>query len=189
MLIPTLAIAALFLQQPRHETPAARAARQAAFDTSREVISHVGLPVAEVKSALDVYRRAVFNGTDDEVLHNADYLRSSCHATDSVARVMVPKVCRGCASRDVQRAFDDYRAMLPSLSRGTAQCSARLWQLERGADAAKRLRHEVRNVGNPLVATLQVYESRLGVLLRALNIVAAPAGQASPPLRPRPARP
>lgn len=182
MFTPSIIVFVALLQQPGHETPAARAARLEAFDSSRAVIGHVGSPVAEVKSALDVYRRAVFNGTEAEVLHNADYLRTSCQAVDSVAKLMETRICRHCATRDVQPALDGYRQMLPSLSRGAARCAARLWELERAAGAAKRLRHDVRDIGNPLILTLRGYEARLSVLLKALN--AAPAG---PPATPRPA--
>jgi hypothetical protein len=183
---PYVVLAIALLQQPGHETPAARAARLAAFDTSKAAMSHVGAPVAEVKSALDVYRRAVFNGTDEEVLHNADYLRTSCEAVDSVARQMVAKVCRHCAAPDAQAAFDGFRQTLPSLSRGAARCAARVRQLERATDAAKRLRHDVREIGNPLILTLRAYEARLAVLRKALNL--APA-QRPPARRPGPGRP
>ena len=182
MLTPSLFVFVALLQQPGHETPAAQAARLAAFDSSKAVISLVGSPVAEVKSALDVYRRAVFNGTDAEVLHNADYLRTSCQAVDSVAKVMAGRICRHCAAGFVQAAFDGYRQMLPSLSRGTARCAARVWDLEHAADAAKRLRHDVREIGNPLILTLRGYEGRLSVLLKAIN--AAPADVPAPPRPP-----
>jgi hypothetical protein len=186
MLTSSIVLAVALLQQPGHETPSARAARLVAFDTSKAAMSHVGASVAEVKSALDVYRRAVFNGPDDEVLHNSDYLRTSCQAVDSVARRMAANVCRHCAAPDAQAAFDGYRQMLPSLSRGAARCAARIWQLEHASDAAKRLRHNVRDIGNPLILTLRAYEGRLAVLRRALNLVGAPqpAARRAAPVRP-----
>jgi hypothetical protein len=186
MLTSSIVLALALLQQPGHETPAARAARLAAFDTSKAAMSHLGVPVAEVKSALDVYRRAVFNGTDDEVQHNADYLRTSCQAVDSVARLVVAKVCRHCAAPDAQAAFDRYRQDLPSLSRGAARCAARIRLAERGADAAKRLRRDVRDIGNGLILTLRAYEARLAVLRNALNLTHTTRPPAS---RPGPARP
>jgi hypothetical protein len=186
MLAPSLILAVALLQQPGRETPAAR---QAAFDSSNAALRHVGAPVAEVKSALDVYRRAVFNGTDDEVRHNADYLRTSCRAVDSVAKVMEGKVCRHCAAPDVQSAFDGYRRMLPSLSRGAARCAARVAQLQRGEDAAKRLRRDVRDIGNPLILTLRGYEARLAVLLRALNVTGTAPPRPGPLPQPGPGRP
>jgi len=183
MLTTTLLLAVTLLQQPRHETPAARAARLQAFDTTKAVVGLVGKPIAEVRSALDVYRRAVFNGTDDEVLHNADYLRTSCEAVDSAAKRNVTRVCRHCAAGDVQAAFDRYRQMLPSLSSGAGRCAARLWRLERGPDAAKRLRQDVRVIGNPLIMTLRGYEARLTVVLRVLNIIPAAPLRTRPPRR------
>ncbi|HXY69016.1 MAG TPA: hypothetical protein VEH62_06170 [Gemmatimonadales bacterium] len=173
MILPVL-LAFSFLQRPISETPAARAARLEAFDSSKAALHNVGMPIAEVKSALDVYRRAVFNGTDQEVLDNARYLRASCLATDTTARRMIGQVCRHCARGEVQAAFDGYRQMLPTLRRGMQQCAGRLSQLERGSDAAKQLRHDVRAVGNPLVTTLRFYEARLGALLKVLNITHSP---------------
>ena len=171
MIPSALVLAALIVQQPVPQTPAARAARVAAFDSSKAVVGRVGEAVAEVKSGIDVYRRAVFNGPDEEVLHNADYLRGACAAVDSVARRSVVKVCRGCAEPAVQRALDGYREMLPVLARGTAHCAAQLWQLEQASNAPSRLRHDVRVVGNSLVATLRYYEGRLGAVLQAMHIM------------------
>ena len=107
---------------------------------------------------------------DAELFTNANYLRTSCHAVDSAARVVAKKVCRRCAARDVQAAFEGYRQMLPSLSRGAGRCAMRLGQLARGTSAAKRLRHDVRDIGNPLILTLRGYEARLAVVRKALNI-------------------
>jgi hypothetical protein len=184
MLTPSLILAVALLQQPRHETQAARVAREVAFDTSTAVLTQVGAPVAEVRSALDVYRRAVFNGTDADVLTNAHYLWTSCLAVDSVARVAANKVCRHCAAKDVQAAFDGYRQMLPSLSRGAGRCASRVAQLAAARDAAKLLRRDVREIGNPLVLTLRAYESRTGALRKALNVIPAraiPQRRAVPP--------
>lgn len=169
-----LVLAALFLQQPVRPTPAARAARLAQFDTSKAVLSEVGEAVGEVKSGLDVYRRAVFNGQDGDVLHNADYLRAACTGLDSVARASVGRVCVRCGEVAVQRAFAGYRQMLPGLARGAAHCAAQLWQLERRKDAAARLRHDVRVVGNPLIVTLRNYEAKLAPVLQALRITPPP---------------
>jgi len=174
MIPSALVLAALVLQQPGpRPSPAANAARLAAFDTSRAVLGEVGRAVGQVKSGIDVYRRAVFNGPDEEVLHNADFLRGACAGVDSVARRAVGRICRRCAEADVQQAFDGYRQMLPTLARGTARCAAQLWQLEQRHDGPARLRHDVRVIGNPLVATLRYYEARLGVLLQALHITPA----------------
>jgi hypothetical protein len=186
MLTPSIILAVAWLQQPGPETPAARAARQAAFDTSTATLTQVGTPVAEVRSALDVYRRAVFNGTDAEVLTNSQYLWASCRAVDSVARVAEKKLCRRCAARDVQAAFDSYRQGLPSLSRGTARCAMQLGRLANGRDAAKLLRRDVRDIGNALILTLRSYEARLAVVRQALNLTGAspiPQRPAGPPHR------
>jgi len=174
MIPSALVLAALVLQQPApRPSPAANAARLAAFDTSKAVMAEVGGAVAHVKSGLDIYRRAVFNGPDQEVLNNADFLRAACADVDSAARRGAGRICRRCAEPDVQRALDGYRQMLPSLARGTARCAAQLWLLEQRHDGPARLRHDVWVVGNPLVATLRYYEARVGVLLQALHITPA----------------
>ena len=175
MISSALVLAALVLQQPApRPAPATVAARQAAFDTTKAVVGEVGRAVGQVKSGLDVYRRAVFNGADEEVLHNADYLRAACVGVDSVARHAVGRICRRCADADAQRAFENYRLMLPDLGRGMARCAAQLWKLERRPDGPKRLRQDVRVIGNPIVATLRYYEAKLAVVLQALHITPAP---------------
>jgi hypothetical protein len=168
-------LALALLQQPGRDASAARAARLAAFDSTKAVLRTVGRPIAEVRSALDVYRRAVFNGTNQEVLANAEYLRSSCQAAETAARQAAPRVCRHCAESRAQAAFDGYRLMLPSLRRGMGQCATRLGQLQKAGEPAKRLRDDVRVVGNPLIATLRGYEARLAEVRQALNIAAPPA--------------
>jgi hypothetical protein len=174
MFTPSLVLALALLQQPGRDASAARAARLAAFDSTKALLSTVGRPVAEVRSALDVYRRAVFNGTDQEVLANAEYLRSSCQAVETAARLSAPRICRHCTEGNEQAAFDGYRQMLPSLRRGMSQCATRLGQLQKAGQPAKRLREDVRVVGNPLIATLRGYEARLAEVRRALNITAPP---------------
>jgi len=178
MFTPPVLLALALLQQPGRDASAAQAARLAAFDSTKAVLSAVGRPIAEVRSALDVYRRAVFNGTDQEVLANAEYLRSSCQAAETAARQSVPRICRHCAEGSAQAAFDGYRLMLPSLRRGLGQCATRVGQLQQAGQPAKRLREGVRVVGNPLIATLRGYEARLAEVRRALNI--------TPPPRPAP---
>ncbi|HTT68055.1 MAG TPA: hypothetical protein VMF70_08505 [Gemmatimonadales bacterium] len=158
------------LQQPTTARERALQVRRAAFDTSRSAIAVVAKGVADVRSALDVYRRAVFNSTDAEVLSMGDYLRRACRGLDSTATVAVRKVCRHCAFQpNVQTAFDGYRVGLPAVSRTAAGCAARLSRLARGSAPAKGMRRDVRVIGNPIVQTLQGYERRLHVVLVALN--------------------
>lgn len=165
-------VALASLQQPGTPASRARQAREAAFDSSRAAVSHLADKVADVRSALEVYRRAVFNGTDTEVLTMAGYLGSTCHGMDSVALRTERTVCRKCAFQaNVQSAFDQYRAGLPALRQAGARCVTQLAQLSRGPQpqAAKGLRRDVRAVGNPLVSALRSYERRLHAVLVTLN--------------------
>jgi hypothetical protein len=173
-ILSLLALAAV-LQQPTTAKDRALQARRAALDSSRAAIAHMADRVADVRSALDVYRRAVFNGTDAEVLSMAAFLRNACHGMDSVAGPTVRKVCRRCAfQREVQAAFDGYRQAIPAVGRAGAGCVTRLTQLARRPAPAKGFRDEVRAIGNPIVSALMTYEQRLHAVLVALN--AAPPG-------------
>jgi hypothetical protein len=180
MLTPALAMVVALLQQPTHESAAARAARTAAFDSTEATFRQVGLPVAQVRSGIDVYRRAVFGETDDDVLRGAAVLRRSCETADTTVRHAEARLCRHCAASNVQAAFDAYRGMLPSLRAAMARCAGRLRQLERGSEPAKQLRAAVREVGNPLIETLRRYERYVTRVRMALGI--------TPANPPRPAR-
>ncbi len=184
MLAPSVMLALLLLQQPHRLTPAERAARADAYDSSKAAISHVAVSVGEVRSALGVYRQAVFHGTDGEVLHNADYLGVSCRTVDSVARAMVGRVCRDCAGEArVQAALDGYRQGLPDLSRGMTRCTARIRELQRSKNPVAGLRRDVRVIGNAVVLTLRRYGARLAVALDAMNLTPPPAPPPTPPGR------
>jgi len=175
MTILTLLALATALQQPTTANERALQARRTALDSSRAAIAHMADRVADVRSALDVYRRAVFNGTDADVLNMAAFLANACHGMDSVAVVTVRKVCRRCAFQpEVQSAFDGYRQVIPAVGRTGAACAARLARLARGPAPAKGLRDEVRVIGNPIVTVLMKYEERVHAVLVALN--AAPQG-------------
>ncbi len=175
MLTPPIFLFVALLQQPGHETPAARAARLSAFDSSRSAVSHLADRVADVKSGLDLFRRAVFNGTDAEVMSAADGFWTRCQALDSVAALTYRTVCSRCAfQQPVRVALDGYRQVVPSVRRAGARCAARISQLARRRDAAKELRREVRDIGNPIIIAFIGYERRLSVLLKSLNASPAP---------------
>ncbi len=177
----TLSILTLVLalwQQPAR-TPAARSAQQrAAFDTTGAAVNAVGDRVADVKSGLELFRRAVFNGPDGEVLSSAELFGARCRSLDSAATAARPKICRSCSAPRVNTAFTGYRQGLPDLARTGSQCAARLQQLAARSDAAKGLRREVRSIGAALVAGLTRYERRVQTLRQALGTMpprAAPA--------------
>jgi hypothetical protein len=179
MLLPVFAVVAALWQQPAPRAVASPQQPSAGWDSTRALVGSVGMGVAEVRSALELFRRAVFNAPDGEVLSTADMFHTRCHALDSVSVSAARKVCRSCASKSVQDALNGYRAVLPAVGRVGARCAQQLTRLLRGAGAAQRLRHDVRVIGNPIVAGLIPYERRLETLRKA-------AGWAPPRARPAP---
>jgi hypothetical protein len=177
MILRALLVAAALAQQPGRVVVPLPGQRGSAFDSTRALVAAVGQRVADVRSALELFRRAVFNSTDAEVLNTAAGFHLRCQALDSAAAAAARKVCRACAERSVQSALNGYRAVLPSVSRTGAQCAARLARLSRGARAAEQLRRDVRVVGNAIVEGLIPYERRLQTLRVA-------AGWAERPGRP-----
>ena len=164
MIVRVLLVAAALWQQPGRATVPVPGQRAAAFDSTRGLVAQVGQRVADVRSALELFRRAVFNSPDAEVLNTAAGFRLRCQSLDSVAAIAAQKVCRSCAARAVQTAVNGYRAVLPSVSRVGAQCATRLARLSRGERAAEQLRRDVRVVGNAIVEGLIPYERRLQTL-------------------------
>jgi len=164
MILHAMLVAAALWQQPGRAAVTLPGQQSSAFDTTRGLVAGVGQRVAGVRSALELFRRAVFNSPDAEVVNTAVGFRLQCQSLDSTAAVAARKVCRTCAERAVQSALNDYRAVLPSVSRVGAQCATRLARLMQGAGAAERLRRDVRVVGNAIVEGLVPYERRLQVL-------------------------
>ncbi len=181
MVLPALLVSVALAQQPGRAVAPVPGQQSTAFDSAREQVAEVGRRVADVKSGLELYRRAVFNSPDAEVLSSATGLRGACQALDTTAARAARQLCRSCASRPVQTAFNSYRAVLPSVRQVGAQCAARLARA-RGDRAAEQLRHDVRVVGNAIVRGLVPYERRLQVLRVA-------AGWAPRPQQPARARP
>lgn len=164
MILRALLVAATLWQQPGRAVVPMPGQRSSAFDSTRGRVAEVGQRVADVRSALELFRRSVFNSPDAEVVNTADAFRLQCRSLDSTAAVAARKVCRSCAERDVQSALNGYRAVMPSVSRVGAQCAMRLERLLHGEHAAERLRRDVRVVGNAIVEGLIPYERRLQVL-------------------------
>jgi hypothetical protein len=174
-------VAVALWQQPGRVVGPVPGQQSSGFDSTRARVAEVGQRVADVRSALELFRRAVFNSPDAEVVSTAAGFRLQCRSLDSTAAVAARKVCRSCAERTLQAALNDYRAVLPSVSRVGAQCATRLARLLHGEHAAERLRRDVRVVGNGIVEGLLPYERRLQVLRVA-------AGWAPRPKRPGPSR-
>jgi hypothetical protein len=176
LVIPVLAVLVQQQQPGRRPTPASQPAQRVdirtanpdhpatPYDSTVAAIREVGAKVADVKSYLELYRRAAFNDPSGVVLQNADLFRNSCRAlaeeTDSGRHVL----CRHCLSADAQRAVERYRAYLSSLAQLGRQCAARMVQVRggsNGAAAVERLRREARPMSARIVAGLTPYEARL----------------------------
>ncbi len=183
MILPILTFLGVLQQQPaaRRVAPAVAERRAESFDTARAIVSAVGRSVADVRSNLELYRRAVFNSTDADVLSTADALRGTCLALNTEALSGARRMCRTCGAREVQPSLQGYRGVLPEVGRTGAQCAGELSRLLRAREAAKELRHGVFAVGNIIFRGLVPYERRLGALRVA-------AGWAPPRVAPVPIR-
>lgn len=170
-----LLFAAVLLQQPqavpqRGNSPQVRVnsapsqpVRATSVDSTVATISSVGIKVAEMKSGYEMYSRAVYNGTNGQVLERAAIYGRSCRAVAQAIRD--GKVCRGCiGSRSAMAAVDQYRAVLPEVQRVAQSCAARIDALTaRGTEQARAtaLRAELRPIGGRMYQTLRQYETRI----------------------------
>jgi hypothetical protein len=181
-MLALLLVAGMLQQQPR-STTVAQQEKAAAFDSTTRLVVAVGSAVADVKSYLDLFRRAVFNGLDADVVSSAAALGYRCDTLRSSAFQAARKVCQHCGARDVQQALEGYRGVMPELARTGASCGARLARLLAAGgtqhDEAQGLRHAVRVIGNQIVAGIVPYERRLQVLRVAAGWAPAPVPAAS----------
>ncbi len=134
------------------------------YDSTVEAIIDLGTKVAEVKSGLELFRRAAFNEPTGTVLERSEVFGRSCRNMVSAVRRAEGLLCRSCLPRTAQEAVNAYRNNLPNLSRLGTQCASRLEQLRRGVSAdtaAARLRREARPMSARLTDGLRPYETRL----------------------------
>jgi hypothetical protein len=164
---PLLLAAALQVPQaaPR-ATPLPAAPRSAspAYDSVVSAVSQIGVAVAEVKSGLELYRRASFNEPDGELLRWAEQFGRSCRQLTQTVERQQPKLCSNCLPTDAQRAIDRYRAYMPTLARMGRDCGTRLQRTSASTPADSvpaRLRRDARPVGNKVVEAIRPYEDRL----------------------------
>jgi hypothetical protein len=149
-------------------TPNGAAAPQApaprnAYDSTVTVVVNVGRAVADVKAELDRFQMTAQGNAPGEVLEKSDAFRSKCQDLAAAARRGPRMMCRHCASRAAQVAFDRYKAFLPTLAQLGTRCSNTLQRL-RGRDpdaAVQALRRESRNIGDFMVTGFRQYEARL----------------------------
>ena len=130
-------------------------------DTTRELIIDVGRRVADVRTGIELYRRAAFNSPDGELLEDANIFARSCRDLAETAERARRSMCRQCLSPTAQRATEGYRAYLPALARMARDAEARVRQLAARDSGAARLRRDVLPANNRIVAGLRPYEARL----------------------------
>ena len=143
--------------------PAASAEPRTAYDSTVLGLRRIGQAVAEVKTAMDAFRRASIE-PDGVMLERAALLRAKCRALTTTAEQQGRRLCRTCVGREQRTSLDAYRAYLPSLQRVAQQCATTITRLGSGqgvAGAATRLRRESRNISNRIVEGLVPYEQRL----------------------------
>jgi hypothetical protein len=161
-------------QQPQRPSSVLRpssGAPRTAFDSSVAALVDVGTKVAEVRSAYELYRRAVFNQPDGAILVRGDLYQNSCRALAVSVQKAQREICRTCMAPNIRPTIEQYRANLPSLTRMANACSARMARLrERGtAAAADGMRADIRLEGERLLNGLRPYEARLAEVRRVMG--------------------
>lgn len=134
------------------------------LDSSVRAVTDVGTRVAEVRSAYDQYRRAVFNEADGAIVERATVFRTRCTALAASARLAQRNIVVTRVAPQLRTPLLRYREYLPTLAQVGDQCAARTLRLRgRGSEAAAAtaMRADIRNEGNRVVAGLMPYEARL----------------------------
>ena len=179
MNVLVLAAAVLFQQQPATR-PSTDSSTVAA---SRQAITDVGMSVAEVRGALDLYRRAAFNSPSSVAVERAQVLQRRCAELDVAARAARTRICRACFTADVQPAIERYRGGLVGTAQLGARCASMLARRLRADPTGTAARSDARSASELIVEGLGPYEDRVRGVRVALGLeVAAPQPA---PRRPR----
>ena len=174
-----LAAAVLFQQQPATRP----STDTSAIAVSRQTITDVGMSVAEVRSALDLFRRAAFNSPNSVAVERAQVLRRRCAELEAAARAARTRICRACFAPDVQPAIERYRGGLVGTAQLGARCAGVLARRLRADPAGTAARSDARSVSELITRGLLPYEAHVHGVRVALGLeVAAPQPA---PRRPR----
>ena len=174
-----LAAAVLFQQQPATRP----SSDTSALAVSRQTITEVGMSVAEVRSALDLYRRAAFNSPNSVAVERAQVLQRRCAELDVAARAARTRICRACFTADVQPAIERYRGGLVGTAQLGVRCAGFLARRLRADPTGAAARRDARSVSELIVEGLRPYEAQVHGVRVALGLeVAAPQPA---PRRPR----
>jgi hypothetical protein len=174
--------AALLLQQRPLQQQSSDTTAQA---VSRATISGVGLAVAEVRGALDLFRRAVFNDPDAVVVERAQLLRGKCDALATAARQAPARICRTCF-HGAQPEIERYRTSLGSTVQTGVRCVGTVDGLVRQRNASAALKRGFRPLSQQLIAGMLPYENAIHALRLALGLEVPVQVQRSAPLVRRP---
>lgn len=167
-------------QQPE---PAGLQSSSEAVDSVVSAVTHIGAAVAEVKSSLELYRRAAFNEPAGALLQWAGRFSRSCQELAQAVERHQGKLCRSCLPSQAQRAVDGYRGYMPALARMGRQCSTRVQRVSASTPADSvpaRLRREARPIGNSIVEGLRPYEAHLQEVRVAFGWERPPTAPARP---------
>ena len=167
---PFVLAAVLALQQPTAQRPAV-AGNDSAQAAARQAISDVGRGVGEARSAHELLRRAVFNGSDAQVVERARQLQQRCRELVTIVQSATGRVCPACFGAAAQRAIGAYRAGLPSVGQVGVRCVNQLRQDLGARDAAAAARASIRVIGATLTSGLLSYEAKLLEVRRAFGLV------------------
>jgi len=178
-----LVLAAVLLLQQRPLQP--QVSDTTAQAASRATISGVGLAVAEVRGALDLFRRAVFNDPDAVVVERAQLLRGKCDALAAAARVARPQICRTCF-HGAQPEIERYRTSLGATVQASARCVRTVDGLARERNAGAAFKRGFRPLSQELIAGLLPYENSIHALRVALGLEVPVQVQRQAPLVRRP---
>ena len=171
MNVLVLAAAVLFQQQPATR-PSTDTSTVAA---SRQAITDVGMSVAEVRSALDLYRRAAFNSPNSVAVERAQVLRRRCGELDVAARAARTRICRRCFAAGVQPAIERYRGGLVGTAQLGARCAGVVARRLRADPTGAAARSDARSASELIVEGLRPYEDRVHGVRVAFGLeVAAP---------------
>lgn len=176
-MIPLVLVVALLLpQRPVAQRPVPPASsRDSAINATRQAITDVGRSVADLRTAHDALRRAVFNFPDAVVIERGQGMRQRCQDLTAMARGAAGRVCRNCFSAAVQPSINGYRAGLPNVEQVGTRCASQLAQFLRAQKPAEAVRRNIWAVGRTVVEGMVPYENRLHAVRQALGLTDLPA--------------
>lgn len=145
---------------------------QTPYDSTVAAIRRIGTTVAELKSELEWFNRAVTMEPAGRVVERGVSLQGACRALQHSATEDGRALCRSCLHGQQAAAVEQYRAYLASLARVGSQCATTVAQQRRAptADAvAGGLKREAKTISGRIVEGLVPYEQRLAAVRAAFG--------------------